>query len=182
MSSSKLDAKHERTLKALLKLPDNRRCAVCESLVSGLHRVLAGRVCKQAWLAHAHTALLHAARRARSMSSPTLVRSCAPTAAASSAPCPLVLAALCVPAALHLLRSRQLTQGACWVFAAGSSITAARALRWPHLSRRRCGRSRKVATLCVRSASEAPVHVGLLAARCAAVAWSVLTTQKPSAC
>ncbi|KAK9842336.1 hypothetical protein WJX81_007487 [Elliptochloris bilobata] len=32
MSSSKLDAKHEKTLKALLKLPDNRRCAVCESL------------------------------------------------------------------------------------------------------------------------------------------------------
>ncbi len=33
MSSSKLDAKHERTLRTLLKQPDNRRCAVCETLV-----------------------------------------------------------------------------------------------------------------------------------------------------
>lgn len=30
---SRLDVKHERTLRALLKLPDNRRCADCDTLV-----------------------------------------------------------------------------------------------------------------------------------------------------
>jgi len=32
--TSRQDAKHERALKALLKLPDNRRCADCDTLVS----------------------------------------------------------------------------------------------------------------------------------------------------
>lgn len=32
-TSARQDAKHERALKALLKLPDNRRCAVCDTLV-----------------------------------------------------------------------------------------------------------------------------------------------------
>ena len=33
-SAARQDAKHERALKALLKLPDNRRCADCDTLVS----------------------------------------------------------------------------------------------------------------------------------------------------
>lgn len=33
---ARLDAKYERTLRALLKLPDNRRCADCDTLVREL--------------------------------------------------------------------------------------------------------------------------------------------------
>lgn len=38
--SSRLDVKHERILRSLLKLPDNRRCADCDTLVR-----LMGRAC-----------------------------------------------------------------------------------------------------------------------------------------
>lgn len=33
MGNRNLDAKHEKILKALLRLPDNRKCAVCDTLV-----------------------------------------------------------------------------------------------------------------------------------------------------
>ena len=33
MASRNLEAKHDKILKALLRLPDNRKCAVCDTLV-----------------------------------------------------------------------------------------------------------------------------------------------------
>jgi len=41
--AARLDAKHERILRALLKLPDNRRCADCDTLVCGGRGWLARR-------------------------------------------------------------------------------------------------------------------------------------------
>ena len=33
MANKNLEAKHEKILKALLRLPENKRCAVCDTLV-----------------------------------------------------------------------------------------------------------------------------------------------------
>lgn len=38
-SNLKLEAKHEKILKDLVKLPDNRRCADCDSLVSAVRHI-----------------------------------------------------------------------------------------------------------------------------------------------
>ena len=126
MSSSKLDAKHERMLKALLKLPDNRRCAVCESLVRGSHRVLAGLVCEQAWLRKLtlRCFMLRAGpavccHQLQYVRVHQLQRRPVRPALLSWQRCACQLR--CTSCAHGLI------QGARWVCAAGSSITAARA-------------------------------------------------------
>lgn len=47
MANKNLDAKHEKILKALLRLPENKRCAVCDTLVRFLG-LLCGPCLRQA--------------------------------------------------------------------------------------------------------------------------------------
>lgn len=78
-----LDAKHDKILKSLLRLPDNRRCAVCDTLVRTLKCEIR-TVARSAVSAHEHLMRDHADRRDRNMWSWTSQCLCARSAAASS--------------------------------------------------------------------------------------------------
>lgn len=89
---SRLDAKQEKKIKELLRLPDNRRCVNCDSLVrnalcsaenGGRHWVSEGPMPSNL-VPLAHASAPHSARRAPSMSCPTLMSLCARPAAVSS--------------------------------------------------------------------------------------------------